>query len=233
MKIVELFKSIEGEGIRTGLVCTFVRTFGCPCRCSYCDSMYANEVGHDVDIVDMSVPQIVEKCKQLKTPYVTLTGGEPLIQPEMNELIESLLDNNFYVNIETSGACDISAVHEYMARKKKHTLMNNLIFTVDFKSYSSKCTGLMVMQNFTEHVRSCDVVKFVVGTPQDLDQMRSIVDKVKESKGIFKPKFFVSPIFGMIDPKDIVEYLKDNDMFDVRMQLQIHKYIWDKNMRGV
>lgn len=233
LKIVELFKSIEGEGIRTGSVCTFIRAFGCPCRCTYCDSMYANETGHGMQIEDMTVEEIVNFCKQLKTPYVTITGGEPLIQPEINELIEALLQDKFQVNIETSGACDISMVHEYFAQKRKHPLLNNLIFTVDYKSFSSGCTGLMIMQNFTKHIRSSDVVKFVVGSKEDLDQMKSVVEKVKLHRGIFSPHFFVSPIFGVIEPKEIVEYLKDNDLFDVRMQLQAHKFIWPSDMKGV
>lgn len=233
MKITELFKSIEGEGIRTGRVCTFVRSFGCPLRCSYCDSMYSNEVTPDQIILDLSVEEIIQECKKLKTPYVTFTGGEPLIQKDANELIERLLEESFYVNVETSGACDISTVHEYLANKKKHPLMNNLIFTVDYKSYSSKCTDLMVMDNFLKHVRSTDVVKFVVGTKQDLDQMKHVVELIQKAKKEFQPHFYVSPIFGMIEPKEIVEYLKENDLFDVQAQLQIHKFIWDKNMKGV
>ena len=233
MKITELFKSIEGEGIRTGRVCTFVRSFGCPLRCIYCDSMYSNEITPDQIILDMSVEEIVNECKRMKTPYVTLTGGEPLIQPEINELIESLLENGFEVNIETSGACDISTVHEYLAKKKKHPLMDKLIFTVDYKSYSSKCTGMMIMDNFLKHIRSTDVVKFVVGSKQDLDQMKHVVELIQDSKKEFQPHFYVSPIFGMIEPKEIVEYLKENDLFDVQAQLQIHKFIWDKNMKGV
>lgn len=233
MKIVEIFKSIEGEGIRTGRVCTFVRSFGCPLRCSYCDSMYANEKEPDQIILDLGVDEIVQECRNLKTPYVTLTGGEPLIQKDVNELIEKLLEEGFEVNIETSGACDISTVSEYLDGKKKGFLMNNLIFTVDYKSYTSKCTGLMIMDNFIKYVKPADVVKFVVGTPQDLDQMKHIVEVIKENRKELQPHFFVSPIFGMIEPKDIVEYLKENDLFDIQFQMQIHKIIWDPNRRGV
>ena len=107
MKITELFKSIDGEGIRTGKIVTFIRSFGCPCRCHYCDSMYSNETGHGVDIKDMTVEEIVKQCKEYKTPYITFTGGEPLIQKDAKELIETLLTEGFEVNIETSGAIDI------------------------------------------------------------------------------------------------------------------------------
>ena len=233
LKITEIFKSIEGEGIRTGRICTFIRSFGCPLRCTFCDSMYSNEKEPDQIILDLSVEEIVQECKKLKTPYVTFTGGEPLIQKDANELIERLLEEGFFVNIETSGACDISAVHEYLASKKKHPLMDNLIFTVDYKSYTSKCTGLMIMDNFLKHVRSTDVVKFVVGTKQDLDQMKHIVELIQDAKKEFQPHFFVSPVFGMIEMTDIIDYLKDNDLFDIQFQIQLHKVVWDPNRRGV
>lgn len=231
MRIVELFKSIEGEGIRTGYVCTFIRSFGCPCRCIYCDSMYANEVGHGMTIQDMTVDEIVQYCKDNKTPYVTLTGGEPLIQPEIGELITSLLQNGFKVNIETSGAVDIAEFKQLV--HNTDAMVNDIIFTVDYKSISSGCNGMMVERNFTTNLDYWDVVKFVVGNKEDMDDMVRVLNIMREYHGGDMPQVFVSPIFGDIEPKEIVEYLKDNDLFDVRMQLQIHKFIWDFNQKGV
>lgn len=234
MKITELFKSIEGEGIRTGKVCTFIRSFGCPCRCVYCDSMYSNEVTKGIEIKDMTVNEIVQYCKDQKTPYVTFTGGEPLIQPEAMELIQELLNNGFEVNIETSGAIDISPFKKKLLTNFSAYPHDKLIFTVDYKSLSSGANAMMIPTNFTRNLSYRDVVKFVVGTKEDLEDMKKWVHKIKLSYDLDNiPHIFVSPIFGMIDPKDIVEYLKDNDLFDVRMQLQVHKYIWDKNMKGV
>lgn len=230
MKIVEIFKSIEGEGIRAGYVATFVRTFGCCLRCKYCDSMYANEVQSDQLVLDLTVDEIVEECVKLKTPYVTLTGGEPLIQKQANELIAKLLKKGFYLNIETSGAVDTSPFREYVHRNLPGELWNNLIFTVDYKSISSGCTDKMVDTNFSINLWDRDVVKFVVGSKEDLDQMR---DQIKNIRKYSNCHIFVSPIFGDIEPKEIVEYLKDNDIFDVRMQLQIHKFIWNPDMKGV
>ena len=231
LKLVEMFKSIEGEGLRSGYVCTFIRTFGCPCRCVYCDSMYANETGHGVDIRDMTVDEIVQYCKDNKTPYVTLTGGEPLVQPDMAELIKKLLQNGFKVNVETSGAVDISKFKQLVYDTDAE--FNNLIFTVDYKSLSSGCNDMMIENNFMDNIDFWDVVKFVVGNKEDLDDMKLLLTNMREFHGADMPHVFVSPIFGMIEPKEIVEYLKDNDLFDVRMQLQIHKFIWDFNQRGV
>jgi len=234
MKITEMFKSIEGEGIRTGRIATFIRTFGCPCRCVFCDSMYSNEVTAGVEIKDLTVSEIVDYCKEQGTPYVTLTGGEPLVQPEMLQLIEELLDEGFEVNVETSGAVDIGLFKKALFTSEASYLWDKLIFTVDYKSISSGANHQMIVSNFTESLDSWDVVKFVVGTNEDLDDMKRVVDLIKESYSSEDlPHIFVSPVFGSIEPSDIVEYIKNNNMFDVRMQLQIHKYIWDFNARGV
>lgn len=227
MKITEIFKSIDGEGIRTGKIVTFIRSFGCCCSCSYCDSRYSNEVTEGVTITDMTVYEIVNICKENKTPYVTFTGGEPLIQKDAFELIKTLCEKGFEVNIETSGAVDIKPFKDKLSRT------SNTIFTVDYKSLSSGANHQMIMENFTNNLSYWDVVKFVVGTEDDLNDMKRMVEIIKKSYDSFIPNIFVSPIFGMIEPKNIVQYIIDNDLFDVRMQLQIHKYVWPIDMRGV
>ena len=232
MKITELFKSIDGEGIRTGKIVTFIRSFGCPCRCHYCDSMYSNETGHGVNIKYMTVEEIVKQCKEYKTPYITFTGGEPLIQKDAKELIETLLTEGFEVNIETSGAVDIKPFIKELLYSNAPYLHEKLIFTLDYKSLSSGANEQMVLTNFTENLREWDVVKFVVGTQEDLEDMKRMVGIIKDSY-TYIPHIFVSPVFEEIEPKDIVQYLIDNDLFDVRMQLQLHKFIWHKDMRGV
>lgn len=232
MKIVELFKSIEGEGIRTGKVATFIRSFGCNCVCTYCDSHYAIDGQYSKNYPDMTVREIVDKCKEFKTPYVTFTGGEPLIQPQALELIQTLLDEGFEVNVETNGSVDIKPFKQKLLTSNSSYKYEKLIFTVDYKSISSGCNDKMYMPNFTQNLNDWDVVKFVVGTQEDLEDMKNCVETIRYAYAD-GPHIFVSPIFGMIDPKDIVEFIKDNDMFDVRMQLQIHKYIYDVNARGV
>lgn len=232
MRIVELFKSIGGEGIRTGKIATFIRGFGCNCVCTYCDSHYAIDGQYSKNYPDMTVQEIVDKCKEFKTPYITFTGGEPLIQPQALELIETLLNEGFEVNVETNGSVDIKPFQKALLTSLSPYPHEKLIFTVDYKSISSGCNDKMFMPNFTHNLHDWDVVKFVVGTQEDLEDMKNCVGLMRSSYADM-PHIFVSPIFGMIDPKDIVEFIKDNDMFDVRMQLQLHKYIWNPDMKGV
>lgn len=230
MVVTEIFKSIEGEGKRTGKICTFIRLFGCNLLCSYCDSLYSVTKEQCVQSVNMSISEIVDKCKEFKTPYVTVTGGEPLIHKDIENLVLELVNNDFEVNIETNGSVDISKVRNYVHSNTLVDKWNHLFFTVDYKSISSNCSSQMLDINFTKNLWARDVVKFVVGTDEDLDDMKKVVSTIRNHCDC---QIFVSPIFGMIEPKYIVEYIKNNDMFDVRMQLQIHKFIWPSDMKGV
>lgn len=220
MKIVELFSSIDGEGIRTGKLVTFIRTYGCDLRCSYCDSMYALE---GTDYTEMDISTILNKCKELKNKCITLTGGEPLIHKDVDILIKELLKDGYEVNIETNGATDIS---------KFITDSEKLFFTIDYKTPFSKMENKMCMDNFYKHVRPNDVVKFVCANEEDLDVMRNIAINMKNSLSNL-PHIFVSPVFGEIEPVKLVEYIKKYDLQDVRVQLQIHKLIWEPTMKGV
>ena len=152
MKIVELFKSIEGEGIRTGKVCTFIRSFGCNCVCTYCDSHYAIDGKFSKDYPNMTIEEIVNKCKEFKTPYVTFTGGEPLIQPQAVELVQELLDNGFEVNIETNGSVDIKPFKQKLLTSTSSYSHDKLIFTIDYKSLSSGVNDRMLPENFTHNL---------------------------------------------------------------------------------
>lgn len=217
MKINEIFSSIEGEGIRAGLPCVFIRFQNCNLRCSYCDSRYACEGS---DYTCMSIDNIIDKVKSYNIPRATVTGGEPLIQKDIWKLIRKLSDEKISVNLETNGSIDISP-------NEKFSYDDNLIITMDWKSISSGESDKMLESNL-QQLTDADVLKFVVGNQQDLDQMKSIVETYNPGCHIF-----VSPIFGEIEPKDIVEYLLDNKLNHVRIQLQLHKYIWDPDKRGV
>ncbi len=229
MRIVEIFKSIEGEGIRTGRIATFIRSFGCNFHCVYCDSLYAVDGQYASQYPDMTVEEIVNKCVELKTPYVTFTGGEPLIQPQAKELVETLLKNGFEVNIETNGGVDIGKFRDSL--NLEGVTHYPLIFTIDYKSKYSGYNDKMIPENFSKNLRANDVVKFVVANQEDLDDMKKVVLSMRNND--FTTHIFVSPVFGMIEGKDIVEYLKENDLFDVRVQIQLHKVFWDPNMKGV
>lgn len=222
MKIVEIFSSIDGEGIRTGQLCTFIRTFGCNCKCVYCDSLYAL-TGHEY--TEMSVTEIVDKCVELKNKCITLTGGEPLIHKDVELLISELVREGFDVNIETNGTVDIS-------RFFMDSNTGSLFFTVDYKTPYSGEEDKMCLNNFYKNVGSCDVVKFVCADIKDLNKMLEVVTEMEKQLYVM-PHIFVSPVFGKITPVELVDFIKEHNLQSVRVQLQLHKYIWPSDMKGV
>ena len=213
-RVSEIFLSIDGEGIRAGYPVTFIRLHGCPLSCSYCDSTYATE-GDDYTL--MSMEEIINVVYNKGLFRVTLTGGEPLNNEFAYDLVLELRNRGYEVNIETNGSFPID----------RFSHLNNTIITMDYKCYSSGMTDKMDVDNFM-YLRRQDVLKFVVGDINDLNQMRDILNQYRIYCNVF-----VSPVFGKIDPKDIVTYLLDNNLENVRLQLQMHKIIWDPNMRGV
>lgn len=239
LKISEIFSSIEGEGIKAGYIATFIRLIGCNLRCSYCDSMYAVEPkGNDYKI--LTIEQIVNTCTAIGNNKITLTGGEPLLNKEKSMLlIDKLLDEGFSINIETNGAIDL---HDYY----KRYLYDDVLFTIDYKSKSSGQSDFNIMSNYIPiisdyikmdyvqlDIREKIVIKFVVGSYQDLNDMLRFLTSnsmrySSEYKGIF-----VSPVFGKIEPETIVKYLKKHKIESVRLQLQLHKFIWEPTERGV
>lgn len=221
MKVVEIFNSIEGEGSRAGYLCTFIRLYGCNLRCTYCDSMYANEGS---DYTELSVNEILHTVQGYMCNKITLTGGEPLIHKDVATLLENLLKDNYFVNIETNGSIDLT---NYYNKFKTYIDLGKLMFTVDWKSLSSGMSSSMNQANLLL-LTNKDVLKFVVGSGQDLDQMKNLINSNN-----LNCQVFVSPIFGDIEPKEIVEYLQFNKLNSVRVQLQLHKFIWPVTMRGV
>ena len=220
MKVSEIFVSIEGEGIRTGLAAVFVRLFGCNLRCSYCDSMFAVEGN---DYTQMSVEEVVTAIEKTEIRHVTLTGGEPLIHPGAWELLQILSDRDYQVNIETNGtvAC------------KNH--LPGVFYTMDWKCKSSGMTSQMKMENLATLGKN-DVLKFVVGSVEDLQEASSIVAELARLLPQKMPQIFISPIFGKLENEKIVEWmLSDKTMLqnNARFQVQLHKVIWDPDRRGV
>lgn len=212
MLINEIFSSIDGEGITSGFLTVFVRTFGCNLRCSYCDSMYAVK---GQDFKEMTVDEIVAEVEKYNLKRVTFTGGEPLLQRDALELVNALKNLHYTVVIETNGAVDVSP----------YTLMSDVIVTMDWKGPSSGMNEKMMKSNLDE-LTSKDVIKFVCGTKDDLDEMNKI-------SRLTSAQCFVSSVFREIQPKDIVEYMQEHNLTWARLQLQAHKFIWPPEMRGV
>lgn len=213
MKVHEIFKSIEGEGIRTGYPVTFIRLYGCNLRCSYCDTQYSCTGG---DYTEMTMKEILNSVADLKVKRITITGGEPLIHMSIGYLVDTLIARGYEVNIETNGSVDI---YNY--------LTTSAIITMDYKAPSSGMEHMMSLYNLKQ-LRKQDVLKFVVGDLNDLNKMYQILYDYDPQCNIF-----VSPIFGKIEAVDIVEFLLKNGLKHVRVQLQLHKIIWDPSKRGV
>lgn len=217
-KVVEIFESINGEGMRAGELAVFVRMKGCNLSCNYCDTMWANKP--DCEFEDMTAEQIVDRVKKSGIKNVTLTGGEPLLQKDTDKLLEAFSsEKDMRVEIETNGSIDL----------KPFLKFENVSFTMDYKLPESDMEKYMNTDNF-KILRKKDTLKFVASSVNDLKKAKEIIEKYEL---IGKVNIIFSPVFGKIELTDIVDFLKDNKLNDVRMQLQMHKFIWDPEERGV
>ena len=247
MNVIEIFASIDGEGSRQGLLTTFLRLHDCNIRCSYCDTTYS--YGIDSVFTEMTVAEVANVIESLGNHRITITGGEPLLQEAaVVELIDELnrrkaetmqdntsgqagstciididkfdkremLNNSLYdFNIETNGTI-IPSFHR-----------DNVWFTYDYKTPSSLAEESMNIDIFKVATER-DLIKFVVGSPEDLDCMRRIIDQYPTAAQIY-----VSPVWGQIEAVLIIDYMKAYNLQNVRFQLQIHKFVWDPDIKGV
>ena len=213
MQVIEIFQSIDGEGKRAGKPTTFIRLAGCNLRCKYCDSSYAFNMA---DGTTMAPADIVAKVKDIGVPSVTVTGGEPLVHPNIKDLLELLDDAGFDINVETNGTINPANYH----------YLHNVWFTVDYKCPSSGEENMMCTYSF-ETLREHDVLKFVVGSQEDLSCAADILRRYKPYSEVY-----FSPVFGY-DPKNIVQFLLENQLYSCKVQLQLHKIIWSPDKRGV
>lgn len=224
-KVVEMFTSINGEGVRAGQLAVFVRFAGCNLNCAYCDTKWANQ--KDTPYQEMSVEEICEALQKTGVDNVTLTGGEPLLQEGMRELIASILrDAHKYVEIETNGSILLESCQQLCAQEE---IGNRLTFTMDYKLGGSGMEENMELSNM-KRLQKKDTVKFVCSDYRDLEKAEEIIRKYHLDE---RCHVYLSPVFGKIDPADMVEYMKERRLNGVNLQLQLHKFIWDPNERGV
>lgn len=216
MRVVEKFVSINGEGLRSGELAVFIRFANCNLRCSYCDTKYSfiNPI-----YTEESIDELVKYVKSTGVKNVTLTGGEPLIQNEIKELMIELSNIGNRIEIETNGSINIAP----------YLNIPNVTFTLDYKLKGSGMEMYMDLTNY-DLLRKNDVIKFVVSDYDDLEKTKEIIKKYDL---INKANCLISPVWGRIEFEEIVNFLKDYKLNDVKMQLQIHKIIWDKDKRGV
>jgi len=211
VRVTEIFHSIQGESSFAGQPCVFVRLTGCPLRCGWCDTDYSFNGGEE-----HPMEEVLARIRAHGCPLVEVTGGEPLHQPEAFRLIERLCADGFEVLIETSGAVDISP-----ADRRAHVIM-------DIKCPGSGMTDRMHWENINR-LTSKDEAKFVIKDRADYEWACSILKRYELEQ---RCTVLFGPVFGELEPRLLAEWILA-DRLPVRFQLQLHKYVWDPNMRGV
>jgi 7-carboxy-7-deazaguanine synthase len=212
LTINEIYQSVQGESTWAGLPCVFVRLTFCDLRCTYCDTAYAFYKG-----AKMSLAAIIEQVLAYQCPLVEITGGEPLLQKNVLPLMRELCDRGLTVLIETSGAHDISPIDP-----RVHRIM-------DLKTPSSGESDRNRLENI-RFLNKGDELKFVIGSREDYLWAKELIEQLNLAERCGTILF--SPIFGKIEPRDIVEWLLA-DRLPVRFQLQLHKFIWAPETKGV
>jgi 7-carboxy-7-deazaguanine synthase len=204
LKITEIFHSLQGEALQAGLPTVFIRLTGCPLRCVYCDSAYAFHGGNWQHIDD-----ILAEVRRYDTPYVCVTGGEPLAQKRCAELLARLCDEGFRVSLETSGAVDIAAADRRASR------------VMDLKTPGSGEVLKNLWTNLGE-LGPDDQIKFVICSRADYEWARAQLRD--RSLAALCPVLF-SPAWGEVEARDLAEWILE-DRLPVRLQLQLHKLLW-------
>ena len=211
MKVCEIFTSIQGESTYAGTPCTFVRLTGCNLRCSYCDTAYAYEEGTEI-----TEDEVMDRIREAGLKTVEITGGEPLLQPEVASLTRRLLDDGFRVLIETNGSQDIRGIDR------------RSVIILDVKTPGSGETGALLQSNLA-CLKKDDEAKFVITGREDYDWARDFVRKHSLTE---KCKVLFAPAFGMLEPVALSAWIV-GDKLEVRLNLQLHKYIFGPHLRGV
>jgi 7-carboxy-7-deazaguanine synthase len=204
----EIYASIQGESTYAGLPCTFIRTTACHLRCHYCDTPHAFMEGRHY-----TTDEIRQEVQRLGPKLVELTGGEPLLQANVHPLMQQLADDGYTVLLETSGSLDIS------------TTDPRVIKIVDFKTPSSGEDAANLWSNL-EHLTSRDEVKLVLGNRDDYEWAKQTIPKIQRAT------ILLGVVWGELDNQDLARWILE-DRLPVRMQVQLHKYIWDPKARGV
>ena len=212
IRIHEIYESIQGESTFAGLPCTFVRLSRCNLRCRWCDTPQAFEGG-----TQLARAEVLEKALSFGTPLVELTGGEPLLQPGAIPLLQELCDSGRTVLLETSGERDISQVDP-----RVHRIM-------DLKAPGSDESHRNRWENI-EHLTKRDEVKFVLSDRADYDWAKGVIEEHSLDDRV--NAVLLSCVWGELDPKDLVQWVLE-DHLPVRVQIQMHKVIWDADTQGV
>ena len=205
LRINEIFYSLQGETTTVGLPTVFVRLTGCPLRCNYCDTAYAFHKG-----AVMGLDEILAQVDAYGAKFVTVTGGEPLAQPECISLLKALCDRGYTVSLETSGAMSIEKVDA------------RVVTILDLKTPASGECDKNLESNI-KYLKPSDQVKFVICDRGDFEWSKAKTDQFDLRNRVAEVLF--SPSFEQLSYKELAEWILQ-DRLDVRMQLQLHKHIW-------
>jgi len=211
MKINEIFKSIQGESSFAGIPTVFVRLTGCNLRCQWCDTKYAYDEG-----VDLTVDEVIGRVNAFGLQFAQITGGEPLLQEEVYELMDRLLNMDYNVSFETNGSINLSSVDERVVK------------IIDIKCPSSGESDRMDFGNINYLTKS-DEIKFVIKDRDDYNWAKEIIDRYNLIK---RCNILISPVYGEIEPRQLAEWILEDNL-NVRLQIQLHKLLWRPEMRGV
>ncbi len=214
LNICEIFYSLQGESTFAGLPCVFVRLSGCNLDCAWCDTRYSK---NESESKPMSLETIREKVRTFGCPLVEITGGEPLIQAQTPELIETLLEEGYQVLLETNGSRDIQDVDHRCIR------------ILDVKCPSSGEQGSFLTENLTRLTRH-DEIKFVIGSREDYEFARQMIQARLQNRPA--DKIHLSPVWDRVAFQDLAAWILE-DRLNARLSIQQHKVIWDPNQRGV
>lgn len=212
MRIEEIFYSIQGEGTRRGRPCTFVRLAGCPLRCVWCDTAYAFGAG-----TERSVDAVLDEVRAHPTPLVCVTGGEPLAQESVHDLMTRLCDEGFEVLLETSGALDARGVDQRVVR------------ILDLKAPGSGEVARNHAETF-DTLRTTDEVKIVVADRADYEWTKERIVELRLADRV--AAVLLSPVWGDLDPAELAAWML-GDGLPATLQLQEHKILWPGVERGV
>ena len=204
MKITEIFYSIQGEGKNTGVPTIFIRTTGCNLRCSYCDTKYAYENGEE-----KKPDSILKEIRMFNCNNVSITGGEPLLQKDLKDLLKILIQKKYNITIETNGSIEINNLINY----------DNVTISLDIKCPSSKMSKYMIFKNIS-YLKEKDQLKMIIKNKTDYEYAKKIIKNYK-----IKCPIYLQPVWGT-NPKKLANWVLEDNL-NVILSLQLHKLIWD------
>ncbi len=211
LRVNEIFYSIQGESTYTGRPCVFVRLTACNLRCRWCDTEYAFYEGQT-----LTIDQVLEQVRAYKCPLVEITGGEPLLQEDVHSLIDRLLLEGYEVLIETGGSLDVGRLDPRVVK------------VLDLKAPGSGMDRHNNLDNL-RYLDRKDQIKFVVADRRDYEWAKRMMAEHALAE---KAQVLFSPVFGELHPRELAEWMLA-DQLQARLQIQLHKYLWDPDQRGV